>query len=153
MVVKSCVLQQQLSSMDLMNSLLKVGCRDLEVHVETYITYQFHFHHSLLDPHQKNPSLTNATMDVNNQIDQQHHNQNGDQSGVALHDHLQVRPVEIQVNISVTEAADLLREIGDQIWEEHCNAASPSKAQILIDYIPSLMSFGVAALTIYQCCH
>ena len=137
--------------MDLMDSLLRVGYRELEIHIETYITYQFHFHQSLLDPGHKNPSLTNATMDVNNQQHQQHHDQNGDQLGVAVHNHRLLCPVGIQVKLTVTEAADLLREIGDQIWEKHCNVASQSKAQIMIDYIPSLMSFGVAALTIYQC--
>ena len=102
------------------------------------ITYQVYFHHKKL-------SLTNVTMDVNNK-------QHQHQIAVAVQTHLQDPQTQDrnQVTLTVSEAADILGDIGDQFWEEHCNAASQSKAKMLIYNIPSLMICVVAALTIYQ---
>ena len=140
-------LQLQLSAMDLMNILMKAGCRDVEVHVDMYIAYQVHSYQKSFDHHKKRLCLTNVTMKVKTQ---QHQQKNGNLSRVVVHKYLQVGS---EKTLTVTEAADILREIGDQTWEDNCNADyadSQSKAQILIDYMPSLMICSVAGLTIYQ---
>ena len=140
--------------MNFMNNLLKVGCSEVKVQVDMFITNHVHFHRRLSEPQHSKLSSTDVTMDAINQQQQQQQQQYGAhdlrQFHVVQHHHQQVPNQDDESAQTMNEIAEILRDIGDQVWREHSNT-SPSKAQTFIDCIPSLMICGVTALTIYQC--
>ena len=144
--------------MNFMN-LLKVGCSEVKVHVDMFLTNHVHFHRRLSELNHTKLSTSNVTMDPNfynnlhraGGVDNQMHQ-------VALHNQQPIRlgdnpddPDDVRIDYDmIEEVAERMKELGDEFYRER-TASSVSHTQKMMEkYIPRLAICGFAAYTVYK---